>query len=204
MFCREIELSDEEDGLAISAGQVPEGDTGVVVWDAAIVLAKYLQTVQAQLQSRSVIELGSGTGAVGLSAATLGASPVLLTDLPALKDLIQHNISLNSSVISSEKCTVAPLVWGDKEQEEKAIEVTGGQPDLILVSDCVFYSESVPPLVETLTQLAGPTTDLLLSYEERESQQKLDTMKQFFELMRANFSWTKLPIESHHPEFRSE
>ena len=35
--------------------QVPEGDTGVVVWDAAIVLAKYLQTVQGQLQGRSVI-----------------------------------------------------------------------------------------------------------------------------------------------------
>ena len=55
MFCREIELSDDEDGLVVRVAQVPEGDTGVVVWDAAIVLAKYLQTVQAQLQSRSVI-----------------------------------------------------------------------------------------------------------------------------------------------------
>ena len=55
MFCREIELSDDEDGLVVRVGQVPEGDTGVVVWDAAIVLAKYLQTVQGQLQSRSVI-----------------------------------------------------------------------------------------------------------------------------------------------------
>ena len=55
MFCREIELSDDEDGLVVRVGQVPEGDTGVVVWDAAIVLAKYLQTVQATLQGRSVI-----------------------------------------------------------------------------------------------------------------------------------------------------
>jgi len=132
------------------------------------------------------------------------ASPVLLTDLPALKQLIEHNLSLNSSAISSETCTVAPLVWGDKEQGKKAVEVTGGQPDLILVSDCVFYSESVPPLVESLTQLAGPNTNLLLSYEERESQQKLDTMKQFFRLMSEKFTWTKLPLESHHPEFRSE
>merc|ERR1712032_1646113 len=90
MFCREIELSDDEDGLVVKVAQVPEGDTGVVVWDAAIVLAKYLQTVQAQLKSRSVIELGSGTGAVGLSAAALGASPVLLTDLSALEKLIQQ------------------------------------------------------------------------------------------------------------------
>lgn len=55
MFCREIELSDDEDGLVVKVAQVPEGDTGVVVWDAAIVLAKYLQTVQAQLKNRSVI-----------------------------------------------------------------------------------------------------------------------------------------------------
>ena len=55
MFCREIELSDDEDGLVVKVAQVPEGDTGVVVWDAAIVLAKYLQTVQAKLQGRSVV-----------------------------------------------------------------------------------------------------------------------------------------------------
>ena len=55
LFCREIELSDDEDGLAVRVAQVPEGDTGVVVWDAAIVLAKFLQTVQAQLKGRSVI-----------------------------------------------------------------------------------------------------------------------------------------------------
>ena len=40
--------------------------------------------------------------------------------------------------------------------------------------------------------------------QERESQQKLDTMKQFFRLMSEKFTWTKLPLESHHPEFRSE
>ena len=55
LFCREIELSDDEDGLVVRVAQVPEGDTGVVVWDAAIVLAKFLQTVQAQLKGRSVI-----------------------------------------------------------------------------------------------------------------------------------------------------
>ena len=55
LFCREIELSDDDDGLVVRVAQVPEGDTGVVVWDAAIVLAKFLQTVQAQLKGRSVI-----------------------------------------------------------------------------------------------------------------------------------------------------
>ena len=31
MFCREIELSDDEDGLVVKVAQVPEGDTGVYI-----------------------------------------------------------------------------------------------------------------------------------------------------------------------------
>ena len=41
--------------LVIVVDQEPEGDTGVVVWDAAIVLAKYLQTIQQDLQGKSAI-----------------------------------------------------------------------------------------------------------------------------------------------------
>lgn len=54
------------------------GGVGCVVWDAAIVLSKYLETPGFSgdgahaLSRRSVLELGSGTGAVGLMAATLG------------------------------------------------------------------------------------------------------------------------------------
>ena len=42
------------------------------------------------------------------------------------------------------------------------------------------------------------------TFQERQSQQKVDTMKQFFHLMSKKFTWAKLPLESHHPEFRSE
>lgn len=56
------------------------GDVGCVVWDAAIVLAKYLETKTFYDMSigvnvwcgRTVVELGAGTGVVGLMAATLG------------------------------------------------------------------------------------------------------------------------------------
>ena len=55
------------------------GDTGVVVWDAAIVLSKYLETIRDQLRGKCVLELGSGTGAVGICAAALGARQVIKT-----------------------------------------------------------------------------------------------------------------------------
>ena len=56
--------------------QAEVGDESCVVWDAALVLAKYLQTehfcVNEGLANKRVIELGAGTGVVGLIAASCG------------------------------------------------------------------------------------------------------------------------------------
>lgn len=76
-FVREIE---KNDGSVLKVKQCYLGDVGCVVWDAAIVLAKYLETQQFHdppsgvnsWADRRVVELGAGTGAVGLMAATLG------------------------------------------------------------------------------------------------------------------------------------
>lgn len=76
-FVREIERND---GCVLKLKQCYLGDVGCVVWDAAIVLAKYLETKQFYEPSsgRNVwagsraVELGAGTGVVGLMAATLG------------------------------------------------------------------------------------------------------------------------------------
>jgi hypothetical protein len=49
---------------------------GCVVWDAALVLGAYLdhmnQTDQKPLKNLKILELGSGTGFVGLVAAAIG------------------------------------------------------------------------------------------------------------------------------------
>lgn len=76
-FVRELE---KNDGCTLKLKQCYVGDVGCVVWDAAIVLAKYLETKQfydppsgVDVWSGSrVVELGAGTGVVGLMAATLG------------------------------------------------------------------------------------------------------------------------------------
>lgn len=53
-----------------------EGDVSCVVWDAAIVLGKYLEELYKKdpefIRGSNVIELGSGLGLVGLVAACLG------------------------------------------------------------------------------------------------------------------------------------
>ena len=61
---------------------------GSELWPAATALVRVLEQEDYQARLRAatlVLELGSGTGAVGLAAAVLGARRVLITDLPALK-----------------------------------------------------------------------------------------------------------------------
>ncbi|XP_074255260.1 protein N-lysine methyltransferase METTL21A isoform X4 [Saimiri boliviensis] len=43
-----------------------------VVWEAAIVLSTYLEMGAVELRGRSAVELGAGTGLVGIVAALLG------------------------------------------------------------------------------------------------------------------------------------
>uniref|UniRef100_A0A8C6AWC3 Protein N-lysine methyltransferase METTL21A n=1 Tax=Monodon monoceros TaxID=40151 RepID=A0A8C6AWC3_MONMO len=43
-----------------------------VVWDAAIILATYLEMGAVELRGCSAVELGAGTGLVGMVAALLG------------------------------------------------------------------------------------------------------------------------------------
>lgn len=73
-FPRVIQVSGE-DNLTIT--QLYEGDVGCVVWDAALVLGNFLLDARHfppnnSLKGKSVMELGAGTGAVGLIACSLG------------------------------------------------------------------------------------------------------------------------------------
>lgn len=56
--------------------QYIEGNVNCVVWDAAIVLAKYLEELykkdKSTFREKNILELGAGLGCVGLTAACFG------------------------------------------------------------------------------------------------------------------------------------
>ena len=107
MFLREIELRVGESVESVRLDQKYEGDTGVVVWDAAIVLSKYLELISHHLAGAVCVELGAGTGAVGLSAATLGCHQVNTLSQLSLS-VNRHMSTLSFSVnrhISTDKST---------------------------------------------------------------------------------------------------
>jgi predicted nicotinamide N-methyase len=78
-------------------------DLGLKTWAASYLLAKRLHTfgllpVSSERKLR-VLELGSGTGLVGLAMAGLGAD-VVLTDLPTIHSNLARNAMDNSAVIT--------------------------------------------------------------------------------------------------------
>ncbi|XP_019736203.1 protein-lysine methyltransferase METTL21B isoform X2 [Hippocampus comes] len=83
------------------------------VWESALQLCRYFGEQHVEWRGRRVIELGSGTGVVGILAARLGAD-VTLTDLPLTLPQLEANVCANmpSSGWPSAPPTVLPLSWG--------------------------------------------------------------------------------------------
>ena len=64
-------------------------DSGFRVWDASIALVKYLEhTGHRDVVGKRVLELGAGTGVVGLATALLGASRYSITYLYPVLELL--------------------------------------------------------------------------------------------------------------------
>ncbi|XP_073725607.1 protein N-lysine methyltransferase METTL21D-like [Misgurnus anguillicaudatus] len=200
-FVREIE---KNNGSVLRMYQCSKGDVGCVVWDAAIVLSKYLETQQfynvqsdaSTWHAKNIIELGAGTGLVGLVAATLGAN-VIVTDLEDLQPLLQLNIRKNQNLIRTGSITAKVLKWGEN------VEDLLPQPHYILMADCIYYEQSVEPLVQTLKCLAGPETCIICCYEQRTVGVNPEIEKRFFELLLQDFQSEEIPPEKQDPEFNS-
>ncbi|KAF8897221.1 putative methyltransferase-domain-containing protein [Infundibulicybe gibba] len=151
---------------------------GGVAWPAGQVLSNYLvQKGPRFLEGRNILELGSGTGLVGLVAGKLGGN-VCITDQAPLLEIMHRNIVNNNLSVN---VTVSQLDWGSPINAQIA------RPHLILAADCVYFEPAFPLLVQTLSDLATSTTEILFCYKKR---RKAD--KRFFIMLRKKFSWVEV------------
>ncbi|KAM4740238.1 EEF1A lysine methyltransferase 3-like [Anableps anableps] len=136
------------------------------VWEAALHLCRYFEDQSVELRGRRVIELGAGTGVVGILAARQGAE-VTLTDLPLALPQLQANVSANVPPDGwpSAPPTVLPLYWGEDHLTFPS------DWDLVLCADIVYLPETYTLLVETLAHLCKNGAVVYLSSKMRREHQ---------------------------------
>jgi len=87
-------------GQTLKITQSPgwKGTTGGIVWDCAILLAHLLMGEESgestsgflgSMKGKRIIDIGSGTGMLGIACALIGGAQVTLTDVPEQLDIIR-------------------------------------------------------------------------------------------------------------------
>ncbi|XP_070570384.1 protein N-lysine methyltransferase METTL21A-like [Ptychodera flava] len=167
------------------------GNLGVaaVVWEAAIVLCEYLEKSvkesSLQLTNQRVIELGAGTGLVGMIAAVLGGD-VIITDRKMALGQLQENVDENFKTTEKHlrnRIHVQELHWGQNLQEYP-------RPfDLVLGADIIYIKETFPDLLKTLIHLSDCDTVILLSCKIRYEKDSnfVESLKEYFQVMEVRY-----------------
>ncbi|GJW81799.1 protein N-lysine methyltransferase METTL21A isoform X1 [Tanacetum coccineum] len=186
---------------------------GTTVWDASMVLVKYLEKncrkgkfCPSKLKGKRVIELGAGCGVAGFGMALLGCD-VVSTDQVEVLPLLMRNCERNSSRImqmnpdadSIGSITAAELSWGNSDH----IRALDPPFDFIIGTDVVYAEHLLEPLLQTMLALSGPKTTILIGHEIRSTnvhEQMIELWKKHFEVKTVPRS--KMDIKYQHPSIQ--
>ncbi|KAK3983917.1 putative methyltransferase-domain-containing protein [Cladorrhinum sp. PSN332] len=153
--------NDEYGSFSLTIREPPlTGDSlGLKTWGSSYVLAQLLHgfasgplahLIRASKASQpmDVLELGSGTGLLGLAAASIWGANVFLTDLPDIIPNLAHNAALNRELIEARGGSVeaAPLTWGGSEEDVDPRFRSGNRYELVIVAD-PLYDDDHPALL---------------------------------------------------------
>lgn len=151
-----------------------------VVWEAALILGTFLQSIQDKIKGKDILELGSGTGICGIVASLLGAN-VTLTDLESCLHPCKINTKTNLDA-TLHNFQVKPLDW--KEDLEK--NWSGHAYDYIIGADLVYIEDLFEDLIRTFEHFAkcNENTTILLAGKIR----YIDKYKRFKRIVEKKFT----------------
>jgi predicted nicotinamide N-methyase len=143
--------TDREVTIHLHEPTLTEDNLGLKTWTSSLLLSRRLHAARALMPHpvTRVLELGAGTGLVGISAACAWQAHVLLTDLPEIIPNLQGNLDLSKELVRAHGGNVEAraLDWTDKTivpstEDEKFM--------LVLAADPIYSPDHPQILVETV------------------------------------------------------
>ena len=162
-------ISIELDGYE-SKSNITYCSTGLTMWKAAEFLCDHLVKQPSILDSKNILELGSGLGLCGILSEHLTdeKASIHMTDgdtdtLAHLRSNIQKNLGNSSSIECHQ------LLWS-KENAETYLKHTAGNTkfDVILASDIIYNACVVDPMWETVKVLLADNGVYLFAFARRQ------------------------------------
>eukprot|EP00903_Cladosiphon_okamuranus_P006221 g6112.t2 len=168
---------------------------GGSVWSTGLLLAEHLSRHAALydgvFRGKRLLELGSGTGLVGLAAARFGPpQEVVITDLESHVDICTSNVARDAATGAQGLCAVRVEAY---DWSGEVPDSLGAVPfDVILGTDVAYYEHLYAPFVQALERTAGPDTLVLLGVT------RTDTGPAFFDALdKAGFVYNLVDQASH-------
>ncbi|KAK7914729.1 hypothetical protein PG985_012432 [Apiospora marii] len=137
---------------------------GLKTWGSSYVLAQQLSRIAAGPLSHllpetatddsvNVLELGSGTGLLGLAAAAIWQTGVALSDLPNIVPNLAFNVGANRALIEARggRVEADALTWGGSGEDDGQLFAKKNQFKIVLVAD-PLYDDDHPVLLSSVIQ----------------------------------------------------
>ncbi|KAF8525945.1 putative methyltransferase-domain-containing protein [Hysterangium stoloniferum] len=178
----QVSVWDEQGVVASQTSDIKAFGIAGRIWEATYIMTLYLRSphymdfdppcsISTNYHRGAIVELGAGTGYIGLSIASILSSNGLfkspktlaLTDLSDVCHLLERNcrkkISTEASYVN---LVIQPLEWGNMGHgQQMAYTLSGVVKSETLVShiicsDLVYFPELFGPLLRSLIQLSSP------------------------------------------------
>jgi protein-lysine N-methyltransferase EEF2KMT len=118
---------------------VSGGTTGLRTWEASFLLSEWV--LSQKVEGMNILELGAGTGLVGILAAKRGAHVMLTDGSEAVVSKLDENLKLNQVTAD-----VRSLWWGEKNP------ILDMRWDYVLGADITYDEEICESLADTYAQ----------------------------------------------------
>lgn len=175
-----------------ASGTEAASETGAVVWDGAVLLARANQMLPSKETGRTVLELGAGCGLAGLAWALTEDCDLTLTDRPHRLQALRENAARNGV-----DATVAALDWTRVMDDARADcfdAIVDGRPgssffggfDVVLAADCVYDEALATPLCRTISYAMAASSVALVTIDE--ANRRPGALKAFLRIAERAFS----------------